>query len=97
VANLWHTLACQLALVGVILLAALRRRDIGALGGLAFVAYWMLLHLPFFGDDRFMLPALPFLSLYAGYALSTLVVRQGAVDLTLAAESRQVEPRGRRA
>ena len=41
--------------------------------GVFFSVYWTLVHLPVFGLDRFSLPLLPFLTIYAAVGLSAVL------------------------
>ncbi|HET9224695.1 MAG TPA: hypothetical protein VFO07_19435, partial [Roseiflexaceae bacterium] len=71
-ANLVYTCLALMALIGVAALAINRKMEqplawIGVIFGL----YWTLLHLPFVGEDRYALPVLPFLAIYAAYGLSS--------------------------
>jgi 4-amino-4-deoxy-L-arabinose transferase-like glycosyltransferase len=41
--------------------------------GVLFTIYWTIIHLPFFGQDRFVLPLIPFLTIYASLGIITLL------------------------
>lgn len=70
--NLVYVMTALFALVGV---GALLRRRAGLLqlSGLVVTAYWTLLHMPFFGQDRFALPLLPLLTMYAAVGLAAVI------------------------
>jgi 4-amino-4-deoxy-L-arabinose transferase-like glycosyltransferase len=65
-ANLIYIVLALFAILGVLILF-LRERGAQSLVwiGAIFTIYWTIIHLPFFGSDRFSLPLLPFLTMYA--------------------------------
>jgi len=66
--NLAYTLLLTLALLGAIPLL-LRRQPPARWLPFVFVLWWTMLHLPFFGADRFALPALPMFAMLAASGL----------------------------
>lgn len=67
--NLIYTILFVTSILGVLLLGLKSPREPLAWTGVIFAIYWTLLHLPFFGQDRFALPVLPFLMMYAAFGL----------------------------
>jgi 4-amino-4-deoxy-L-arabinose transferase-like glycosyltransferase len=71
--NLIYTLYAGCALLGLTtLLLSPRRRAPLFWVGIISTLWWTLVHLPFFGIDRFALPLLPFLAVYAAVGLLAL-------------------------
>ncbi len=85
-ANLVWLGTLAFALLGLVALALQgRRAALVQWSGFAFVLYWLALHMPFFGQDRFLMPALPFLALYAATgALALLSLARRAPSPALA-------------
>ncbi|HIE57028.1 MAG TPA: hypothetical protein EYP88_02175 [Anaerolineales bacterium] len=75
--NLIYLLEMGAAGLGLVMLALRRERRWGAWVGALFSAYWIALHLPFFGKDRFALPILPFLLAYAAVGLLAILDYRG--------------------
>lgn len=71
--NLVYVLVAILALVGVTRLLRQRPQGLLTYSGLVLAAYWTIVHLPYFGQDRFALPLLPVLSMYAAVGLATII------------------------
>ncbi len=79
--NLAYVLVAALALVGLLALFFRRHAFQATVWmGVALGACLTLVHLPFFGSDRFALPLLPFMTIYAAFALwSILAIDQPVV------------------
>jgi len=71
--NLTYILLALLALIGLAALVLLPKFYPLAWIGVAITVYWTLIHLPFFGLDRFNLPLLPVLSMYAAAGLLAIL------------------------
>jgi 4-amino-4-deoxy-L-arabinose transferase-like glycosyltransferase len=72
--NLVYTLLVIMALLGLLILLFQREcRRMMVWVGVVTSIYWTLLHLPFFGVDRFALPLLPFMTTYAAFGVSAIL------------------------
>ena len=95
--NLVYVMVVLAAGVGIVHLLLGPRRARLVYSGLWIALYWTLLHLPFFGQDRFVLPLLPVLTMYAGVGIAALLglpTTPGAVtaDAPPASVSDQAQP-----
>ena len=71
--NVVYVMVVLAAGAGVLHLLLGPRRTRLAYSGLWIALYWTLIHLPFFGQDRFILPLLPVLTMYAGVGIAALL------------------------
>ena len=72
--NLVYTVLILFALFGLLILLFSSKRYRPLIWiGVIFGGYWTLVHLPFFGLDRFSLPVLPILTMYAAFGLAKLI------------------------
>jgi 4-amino-4-deoxy-L-arabinose transferase-like glycosyltransferase len=71
--NLAYVFAAILAIVGVVRLLRRRPKELLAYGGVVLATYWTMVHLPYFGQDRFALPLLPVLALYAAVGVAAII------------------------
>jgi 4-amino-4-deoxy-L-arabinose transferase-like glycosyltransferase len=68
--NVIYTLVSIIALLSLFMLWLRRARFLPQVWlGVILTIYWTIVHLPFFGQDRFALPLLPFLTTYAAYGI----------------------------
>jgi len=72
-ANLIYVLLVIWAILGLAGLGWYERHNRLWMSGIIFTVYWTVLHLPYFGQDRFALPLLPLLVIYAAYGLELFV------------------------
>jgi len=68
--NLVYLVMVVLAIIGIGTLIIYSKFELLTWSGIFFSVYWIIIHLPFFGQDRFMMPAWPFLSIYAAVGIS---------------------------
>lgn len=74
IANLMYVLLLASAMIGISsLLLERSSRQCLVWIGVILIAYWTLLYLPFFGQDRFALPVLPFITMYAAFGFRTVL------------------------
>ncbi len=76
--NLVYTLLMIMALVGkLMLLFRAKSCRVMAWIGVITAVYWTVVHLPFFGSDRFALPLLPFVTTYAAFGVTAMLAING--------------------
>jgi 4-amino-4-deoxy-L-arabinose transferase-like glycosyltransferase len=71
--NLAYVIVSVLAATGIIQLLREQRREWLAYSGILLAMYWTIAHLPYFGQDRFVLPLLPVLAMYAAVGIVTIL------------------------
>jgi len=74
--NLIYVIISILALTGIISLLLLKTKNPLQYSGGLFSIYWTIIHLPYFGQDRFVLPLLPVLVMYAALGGVTIMELQ---------------------
>lgn len=72
-ANLVYVIVATLAIFGVVRLLRKRPGGLLAFSGMLMAAQWTIVHLPYFGQDRFALPLLPVLAMYAAVGLVSII------------------------
>lgn len=73
--NLVYVIVSILAIIGVVRLLRKQHQDqeLLAYSGVLLATYWTIVHLPYFGQDRFALPLLPVLAMYAAVGVVTII------------------------
>ena len=71
--NMIYVIVSLFAMIGVASLLLRRRGSSLQYSGMLLVAYWTIVHLPYFGQDRFVLPLLPVLVMYAAVGIGAVV------------------------
>ncbi len=73
ITNLFYIILVLFSLIGLGKLVFEPNRKFIHWLGVFFVVYWVITCLPFFGQDRFMMPAWPFLATYAAYGFIAIL------------------------
>ena len=71
--DLVYVIDAILALIGVASAVLNQRTKSSSWSMIFFGAYWTTIHLPYFGQDRFVLPLLPILVIFAARGVQTLI------------------------
>lgn len=71
--NLVYVIVSFLAIIGVVHLLRKQNKDFLTFSGVLLATYWTIVHLPYFGQDRFALPLLPVLAMYAAVGVVTII------------------------